>query len=241
MEELIKIRETPSGKAVSARELYRFLGFDKSQWSRWYASNIINYDFFIENVDYQSFDIVSNGNPTKDFALSINMAKELSMLARTQKGKEARLYFIECEKQLKQFALPQTFSEALRLLADTKEREEKLQLQVSKLQPKADYLNHILASDSVIDIGQASKVLELPFGRNTLFKKLREKGILFKNRNEPKQEYVAKGWFLLKEMTYNDGEKDRINLKILVTQKGLAWISKLFNPPMSNKQLSEIN
>ena len=50
--ELIKITEQNGKKAVSARELYEFLGFDKSQWSRWYKTNILDDELFIENVDY---------------------------------------------------------------------------------------------------------------------------------------------------------------------------------------------
>ena len=49
-----------------------------------------------------------------------------------------------------------------------------------------------------MDIGQAAKILGLPFGRNTLFKKLREMGVFFANRNEPKQKYIDAGYF---EMT----------------------------------------
>src|SRR5690606_17054413 len=141
MEELIKIQETKNGKAVSARELYTFLDFTSSQWSRWYQQNIINEDYFVEGADYVAFDIVSNGNPTKDFALSLDMAKELSILARTEKGKVARRYFIECERKLKEVqALPKSLPEALRLYADSVEREEKAMLELgqAKEQIEAD-------------------------------------------------------------------------------------------------------
>jgi phage anti-repressor protein len=101
MKELVKITERGGKRVVSARELYEFLGYDKSQWSRWYQKNIIENDFADENIDYQTFDIMSNGNPTKDFALSIDFAKELSMLTRNEKGKQARRYFIERDKELR--------------------------------------------------------------------------------------------------------------------------------------------
>lgn len=128
MTNLIKIKETANGKAVSARELYNFLGYNSTQWKRWYDRNIVNSDFFLENTDYQTLDIVSNGNKTKDFALTILMAKELSMLARTEKGKEARQYFIECERiaiQKEASKLPETFAQALRLAAEQQEQIEK--------------------------------------------------------------------------------------------------------------------
>lgn len=96
--ELLPINENNGKRAVNARDLYLFLGYDKSQWARWYTTNIINNDFAEEGIDYQTFDIVSNGNATKEFALSIDFAKELSMLARNERGKQARKYFIACEE-----------------------------------------------------------------------------------------------------------------------------------------------
>lgn len=98
IKDLIPIEDRNGQKAVSAQALYSFLGYNKTQWKRWYSKNIENNDFAIEGVDYQTFDIVSNGNPTKDFALALGFAKELCMLARNEKGKQARLYFIECEE-----------------------------------------------------------------------------------------------------------------------------------------------
>lgn len=62
--------------------------------------NIIDNGFAFESVDYQALDIMSNGNKTTDYALSIDFAKKLSMMTRTEKGEQARQYFIECEKQL---------------------------------------------------------------------------------------------------------------------------------------------
>lgn len=99
---LLPIKENNGKRAVNARDLYLFLGYDKSQWARWYTTNIINNDFAEEGIDYQTFDTMSNGNATKEFALSIDFAKELSMLARNERGKQARKYFIACEDKLKE-------------------------------------------------------------------------------------------------------------------------------------------
>jgi anti-repressor protein len=111
---------------------------------------------------------------------------------------------------------------------------------VKQLQPKADYINHVIASDSLIDVGQASKVLELPYGRNTFFKKLRECGIFFNNRNEPKQQYIESGWFKLKEQVIEKEHGSFVHLKVLVTQKGLAWLAKKFNAVIPNNQLTKV-
>ena len=74
MQELIKVTEQNGQQLVSARELYDFLGYDKSQWSRWYKTNILDDELFIENIDYITLDIMSNGNRTKNFIIKIEMA-----------------------------------------------------------------------------------------------------------------------------------------------------------------------
>ncbi|CUN12706.1 ORF6C domain-containing protein [Turicibacter sanguinis] len=97
--ELIKVTTNEQGqKLVSARDLYLGLGLDKSQWARWSKKNIEQNDFFKENKDWVGFDIVSSGNVTKDFAISLEFAKHIAMMARTEKSHEYRNYFIECEK-----------------------------------------------------------------------------------------------------------------------------------------------
>lgn len=99
MNSLIPINYDNDRQTVSAKVLYDFLEYDKSQWSRWYRKNIEEDSFFNEGTDYIPLDIMSNGNETKDFQITIEMAKELSMMARTEKGKQARQYFIKLEKQ----------------------------------------------------------------------------------------------------------------------------------------------
>lgn len=100
MKELIKISENENGKAVSARDLHNFLDI-KTAWGIW-ARRMFEYGFE-EGVDYVpiKFERSDNKQVTiKDYALTLDCAKEISMLQRTDKGKEARKYFIECEKQL---------------------------------------------------------------------------------------------------------------------------------------------
>ncbi len=109
MKELIKITEQNGKQAVSARELHKFLE-SAERFSKWFE-RMISYGF-IENIDYQGctfWDTLANQELT-DYALTIDTAKEISMLQRSKKGKQARQYFIDCEKKLKQggFQLPQT-------------------------------------------------------------------------------------------------------------------------------------
>ena len=101
MNELIHITETNGKKAVSARELYERLGFNPAHWAKWYKKNITDNAYAIESEDWQVFTLsakTSGGRPTVDFVLSIDFAKRLSMLARTEAGEKIRNYFIEVEK-----------------------------------------------------------------------------------------------------------------------------------------------
>lgn len=104
MNELIKITEYNGRQAVSARELHCFLE-SKQEFSNWIKSRIEKYGL-IENEDFSSFDKVIKrdvgATTQKEYALTMDAAKELAMVEGNDKGKQARRYFIECEKQLKQ-------------------------------------------------------------------------------------------------------------------------------------------
>lgn len=115
MKQLVKIQEKADGKrVVSARDMYLGLGLNITQWKRWANKNIENNPFAVYGLDwvvldimssdYTSFGRVRRGNFSKDYILTLDFAKKLCMLARTEKGEEVRNYFIEVEKKL---AIPQ--------------------------------------------------------------------------------------------------------------------------------------
>lgn len=101
--ELIKVTTNEEGKnLVSAKELYDGLGLNRSEWSRWYKRNIESNEFFKENVDWVGFVVTPNrgGKSIQDFAISLEFAKHIAMMARTEKSHTYRNYFIQCEKKL---------------------------------------------------------------------------------------------------------------------------------------------
>ena len=112
MHDLIKIQPQAIGgqtiETVNARELHSFLEVGKV-FASWIKDRIEQYGF-IENLDYGVFtetgNNLSGGRPSKEYAISIDMAKELAMVERNEKGRQARQYFIECERRLKQPATP---------------------------------------------------------------------------------------------------------------------------------------
>lgn len=104
MEELIPISEKDGKRAVSARDLHSFLE-SKRDFSNWIKDRIDKYDL-VENVDYVVFNKFgenpNGGRPQIEYALTVDAAKELSMVEGNEKGKQARRYFIECERKLKE-------------------------------------------------------------------------------------------------------------------------------------------
>lgn len=106
--ELIHISEENGKRAVSARELHNFLGVGKD-FSNWIKDRIKKYGF-VENQDFEVFakfgENPNGGRPSTEYALSIDMAKELSMVENNERGKQARRYFIECERRLREGNIP---------------------------------------------------------------------------------------------------------------------------------------
>ena len=123
------------------------------------------------------------------------------------------------------------------LEADNQQKDAK----IAKLQPKADFADAAFITDDKVDIGMAAKILKLGFGRNTLFQKLRQVGVFFSNRNEPKQRFVNAGYFEMKEkFIERNSHPGFVVTKILVTQKGLAYIKHLFGGNPSDGKIAAI-
>ena len=112
--ELIKISQTEKGqKVVFARELHEFLK-SKQRFADWIKKRIKEYGF-IENEDFKVIhNFMKNpngGRPLNEYVISLNMAKELAMVEKNEKGKQARRYFIEVEKHYKEIATPEHLQE----------------------------------------------------------------------------------------------------------------------------------
>jgi anti-repressor protein len=129
--------------------------------------------------------------------------------------------------QLPNFSNP---AEAARAWAEQYEQKQLAETKVKQLEPKASYADRVLTHDNqLVDIGQSAKLLKLPFGRNKFFERLRGDGIFFKNRNEPKQEYIDSGYFeVRKDDIPRDNHPGFVVLKVLVTSRGLFWLSKKY-------------
>ena len=127
--------------------------------------------------------------------------------------------------------IPNNYAEAMRLAADLWEENEENKKIVKELKPKAEFFDAVTDSTDAIDIGSAAKILNMGIGRNTLFKFLRDKGVLM-NNNQPYQTYVDRGYFRVIETKFSKPDGSiHINIKTLAYQKGLDYIRKLYAGP----------
>jgi anti-repressor protein len=161
----------------------------------------------------------------KDYYVTVEMAKELSMVENNEKGQLARRYFIECEKQLRKvFEIPQTYSQALMLAGKLAEENEKQAKQIEQSKPKVEFYDRIIQSETAINMQEVAGVINVKgYGRNNLFAFLREKGIL-NFKNIPYRKYIEAGYFEVKETTRSIRGIDEVLLVTLVSQKGIEFI-----------------
>lgn len=141
MNELIKITEQNGKQAVSARELHKFLEVQKpiTQWFEYQIERAM----LKENEDFITIMLESTGGrPSKDYAISLNAAKELAMLNGGEKGKQARQYFIECEKKLKTNAIafntPEMLLAAVQMLVDNTKKQKELEARIEVIESKPE-------------------------------------------------------------------------------------------------------
>lgn len=231
--ELIKITETENGNVVSARDLHNLLG-SKTDFSNW-CKRMFDYGF-VENQDYTLVKIGERYAHNKiDYALTLDSAKEISMLQRTEKGKKARQYFIACEQKLKEtkkniLKVPENFREALLLAAEQQLVIEKQETVIKKLEPRSLYFDHMITTDGLVSMQEVAKLLNIKdMGRTKLYEELRKGNVIMKNSTVPYQHFVNKGYFELKEeIVILKGNVRKVNVVTWVTQKGLAFIFKFF-------------
>lgn len=229
MKELIKITEQNGKQAVSARELHRFLEITE-RFNSWF-DRMCQYGF-VENIDYQGckfFNTLANQELT-DYALTLDTAKEISMLQRSEKGKIARRYFIECEKKLRTggFALPQTFAEALKLAAQQAERLELQKAELQRQAPKVAYYEKVLQSESTYNTNQIAK--ELGMSAITLNKKLQSLKVQYRQNGTwlLYHKYQNRGYTKTKTHTYTDAYgATKTSMLTVWTEKGRVFIHQL--------------
>ncbi len=234
MNELLKLNYDADRITLSARELHEFLTIE-TPFKKWFG-RMAEYGFN-ENLDYREVmdKKVQNpqgGRPSTDYEITLDMAKEIAMIQRNEKGKQARQYFIEVEKQ---WNSPERI--IARGLIESKKIIESLNQQVIEMKPKALFADAVSASNESILIGQLAKLIKqngYEIGQNRLFQWLRENGFLIKGGsryNQPTQKAMDLGLLEVKERTITNPDGSiRITLTTKVTGKGqIYFVNKILN------------
>ena len=212
--------------AVNARDLHCFLE-NKDKYTTWIKDRIEQFGF-VENKDFVTFSENSEkGRPRKEYVVSIDMAKELAMVERNAKGKEARLYFIDCEKKLKQaqaLQLPQSLPEALRLAANLAEQKMQLEAQIKEDAPKVDYYDQLQEAPGEVTITRLAKLFGIQ--RKRMIDWLRRNRFIYGATNTPYQNRIEQGLLVLRNP---DGARHSDGTPVFspyahVTSKGAAAI-----------------
>ncbi len=216
MKELIKVTTNEQGQQlVSARELHKGLEVT-DRFSRWF-DRMLQYGFEkdIDFTSVKSSTVVNNGaiKELQDYVITLDMAKEISMIQRNELGKKFRQYFIECEKKLKEVykpQLPQDYLSALKALVASEEEKARLLQEQKENAPKVLFANSVSTSKTTILVREMAKILKqngVDTGEKKFYKWLRENGYLVKAKcvdyNMPTQRSMNLGLFEIKETTIN--------------------------------------
>ena len=232
--QLIEIKVKNHTQLVSARDLHKGLGL-KKKFSAWWEQNSKDFE---EGIDFarepESYQVQLGNGATKlmnDYFLTIDMAKELCMMSKTEKGKEVRKYFIEVERRWND--PNEVVKRGYAILQD---ENTQLRIENKAMKPKALFADAVSVSKKTILIGDLAKILKqngVNIGSIRLFRWLRKHGYLIKrdasDYNMPTQKSMERGLFEIKEtvIPHRDGHTT-ISKTPKVTGKGQIYFVNKF-------------
>ena len=232
MDELIKVEVKADTQVVSARELHKGLKI-KTRFNEWVSQNFKEFE---GEQDYMSAvttaDMPNGGvKHINDYILTIDMAKQLCLMSRTELGKKYRKYFLELERKWND---PQEVVK--RGYAILQNENARLKIENQQMQPKALFADSVAASHTTILIGELAKILRgngINIGANRLFQWMRDQGYLISRKgtdyNMPTQRSMNLGLFKIKEstITHSNGSVS-ISKTTKVTGKGQQYFINKF-------------
>ena len=227
MSALIPIREDDGRQAVSGRDLHAFLGLGRD-YTTWFKS-MVEYGF-TEGEDFTPVRVESSGGrPGADHVLTLDMAKELAMIQRTDKGKQARQYFIEVEKR--SLAAIPTGSNLLALaVIEAQAMLTAKDLQIAELEPRAEAWDELASADGDYEVADAAKILAragVETGRQRLFGQLHDIGWIYRgpqSKWKARQTAVDAGYLAEKPMSHHHPRTGELVLdppQVRVTVRGI--------------------
>lgn len=237
MNELIKV--DADAQVVSARELHEALGVEK-RFSAWFETNSQG---FVEGEDFTGAYLKVQSNQyggekeIQDYNLSVDMAKHICLMSRTDKGKACRQYLIDVEKAWN--TPEQVMARALKIANQTidslKENNIKLIEANERMKPKEIFADAVATSKTSILVGDLAKLIcqnGYQIGQKRLFDWLRNNGYLVKSGssyNMPMQRYVEQGLFEVKESNVQNPDGSvRTTRTTKVTGKGQVYFVNKF-------------
>ena len=238
MNELIPINYDGEQPTVSARDLHAGLEI-KSNFTTWF-DRMCEYGF--TELDYKkcfpNLESGCNGGQNMiDYQISVDMAKQICMIQRSEKGRQYRQYLIDLEKAWN--TPEQVFARALKMadrtIAKLKDTNKSLAEKIEADRPKTIFADAVSASHTSILIGDLAKLIcqnGYQIGQKRLFQWMRDNGYLMvsgSSRNMPKQKYVEQGLFEIKESNVQNPDGSvRITRTTKVSGKGRLYFVNKF-------------
>lgn len=207
-------------QTVSARELHERLKIN-TRFNDWFP-RMVEYGFS-EGLDFYSkmSKTENGGRPSKDYDISIDMAKQICMIQRTPEGKQCRQYLIDLEKAWN--TPEQVFARALKMADET---INNLKLQIAEQKPLVTFAENVASSADSISMKQMANLAQdehIDIGRNRLIKFLKEKKILMKD-NTPYQQYLDRKYFDVIKVPKKTVYGEMYFPTTVVTGKGQIWL-----------------
>lgn len=238
MNRLLKINYETEQPTVSARELHEGLEIN-TRFNDWF-SRMTEYGFENGKDFYSKMSKTSEtgGRPAVDYQISIDMAKQICMIQRNEKGRQYRQYFLDLEKAWN--TPEQIFARALKMadqqIEKLKASNASLVEDIQRMRPKEVFADAVSVSNTCILIGELAKILKqngVDIGQNRLFTWMRENRFLISRKgtdyNMPTQRSMEAGLFEIKERTINNPDGSvRITKTVLVTGKGQQYFVNKF-------------
>lgn len=229
MNDIIKVNYDSERPTASARELHEFLEVGTA-FKDWFP-RMCEYGF-LENADYTPliFEHPQNKQPCTDYQMTVDMAKEIAMLQRTEKGKEARTYFINLEKQWNspEYVMARAIKMAEKKIIYLQSENLQQKQIIGELKPKANYVDAILNNHGLVTITQIAK--DYGMSGTQMNNLLHQHHVQYKQSGqwllyEPHQ---AKGYTHSNTIPIErrDGTKD-VTMQTKWTQKGRLFIYEL--------------
>ena len=231
MTELIKVQERDGEQLVSGRELHKFLE-SSERFSKWWE-RMVGYGFE-ENKDYTLYQKVHPQNKQEiiDYLMKISMAKEISMLQRNEKGKEARNYFIKCEEAWNsdEIVMARAVLIQNKKILGYKEKIDILEKKIENDAPRVSFAETIEKASDCLLVREFSKLIAtegIHLGEKKLYRWFRDRGFILKNSTEPTQTAVQKGLFKVAERVVKAVTGDIISTTTRITGKGQVYFLDL--------------